>query len=400
MRRRSRAGSCLQARPLEDLAQQPPLLAQLLQDVAVVKLEVLTVALQEALPAEHKEASAPYKGLLWKWLVKRNIVRDVLQGELQWGDLMAEARLLASHQRDTLGVAEPVGKMSSDRSPDPPVEQVELTETEAKYAAALAPYLARRAARLREVRSFRIQKRCGTLEPDGIVAFLRTELRSLPAHEYADLECYVEEDAPSLAYGEDEELKDLVGGWVNRTDASRSDWSVGAFWEAVENDVVTKPMEPEPPYLHGLMHLIPTDGASTLADVGRLLVSRYPWTLRDAVWYALTGETPELVSLEVRSVLFSGMHSIAFAPWISEGTVRRAYRSVHQGDNRPSSDKSLETFRFVSQHTRPGQTPRWAELTERWNKEHPPDAGFRQGSALRQAYQRAEKRLAFPWVYD
>lgn len=51
-RRLSRAGSCISKRALEDLAEQPPLLAQLLEDVTIVEFEVLAVAFEEALPTE------------------------------------------------------------------------------------------------------------------------------------------------------------------------------------------------------------------------------------------------------------------------------------------------------------------------------------------------------------
>ncbi len=52
---------------------------------------------------------------------------------------------------------------------------------------------------------------------------------------------------------------------------------------------------------------------------------------------------------------------------------------------------------FVNNHTKVGQTPKWAELTKRWNKLYP-EQDFKDRSALRRAYMRAEERLAWPWA--
>lgn len=85
--------------------------------------------------------------------------------------------------------------------------------------------------------------------------------------------------------------------------------------------------------------------------------------------------------MKVQTNEFSGAHTVTFAPWISEKTVRRAYRNLQAGDNRPLSKKTLAAFRFVNEHTDPGQTPKWAELTIQWNQQHPNDK-FRDRSAL------------------
>jgi hypothetical protein len=86
-------------------------------------------------------------------------------------------------------------------------------------------------------------------------------------------------------------------------------------------------------------------------------------------------------------------------PWVSERTVRYAYRSIQHSDNRPLGNKSLSAFRFVDKHTEPGRTPKWAELVDQWNRKHPEEGDkFTDRSALRKAYKRAEKRLASPWM--
>ncbi len=88
-----------------------------------------------------------------------------------------------------------------------------------------------------------------------------------------------------------------------------------------------------------------------------------------------------------------------FAPWISEKTRQRAFRTLQESDNRPLGNKGLSAFRFVCERTEPGRTPKWAELTDRWNELHPHNK-FTDRSALRRAYKRVEKRLASPWVTE
>ena len=94
-----------------------------------------------------------------------------------------------------------------------------------------------------------------------------------------------------------------------------------------------------------------------------------------------------------------GTYHFTFAPWISEETIRRAYRSLHENDNRPLGSKVLFAFRFVDEHTEPGQTPKWAQLTRLWNARNPePEQTFGDGCALKRAYERAEMRLASSWA--
>jgi hypothetical protein len=96
-----------------------------------------------------------------------------------------------------------------------------------EHAAALAPYLAKRAALLPEIRSFREEKLGGgTLKPDHIVDFLRNELSRFPLEKNAHGKRALEQ-VPSYLDGDQmEELKDLVGGWEIRGQKSQSEhWS-------------------------------------------------------------------------------------------------------------------------------------------------------------------------------
>jgi len=333
--------------------------------------------------------------LVWKILKETNYVDDVCAGPSGWAEFKEEADRWADQVRQSLGNVKPPGRASNLR-----YTNVSLTDLEAEHAAALASYLTRQAACLPEVRTFRDEKlRGSTLEPEQVVAFLRRELTHLRLKEYADLRGDLGGDAPNLALGKEDDLKDLLGGWANRSGESQVEYESAVFLEALEADSTGIPMRPEQPYMNGLMHLIRDEAGKTLENFGSQLVSRYPWTLRDAVWFVLTGEPPKLTPLKIQGNDLAGTHTLTFLTWISEKTIRRAYHSLHVGDNRPLGHKSLSAFRFVDEHTKPGQTPKWAELTRRWNKDHPnPKDKFTDRSALQRAYKRAEERLASPWV--
>jgi hypothetical protein len=155
--------------------------------------------------------------------------------------------------------------------------------------------------------------------------------------------------------------------------------------------------EPADSHRDGLMHLISDKDGQTLEDLSRWLLTLYPWPLRDAAWFVLTDESPEVEPLKVQRNADSGAVRLTFEPWISEDTIRRAYRSLQLGDNRPLEEKSLALFRFVTEYTEPGKKPKWAELTRRWNELYT-NHKFIDRSALRRAYKRAERRLGAPWV--
>jgi hypothetical protein len=61
---------------------------------------------------------------------------------------------------------------------------------------------------------------------------------------------------------------------------------------------------------------------------------------------------------------------LSFAPWISEKSVRKAYRKgrevVQGGDNRPMKERTLAVMRFVTEHTDDeGNRPlSWSRLTD------------------------------------
>jgi hypothetical protein len=105
---------------------------------------------------------------------------------------------------------------------------------------------------------------------------------------YPDLEWALGQ-VPSYLYEEDEELKDLVGGWLNRAREAVYEHYTENFRRAVEFESMSMSYEPFREFEHGLMHLIRDEDGGTLEDLGRWLITRYPWPLRDAAWFVWKG---------------------------------------------------------------------------------------------------------------
>jgi hypothetical protein len=138
------------------------------------------------------------------------------------------------------------------------------------------------------------------------------------------------------------------------------------------------------------------------SELCHYLVDRYPWHPYEAARFLLTGERPEVVPLELSYSRYSRFITLNFAPWISEKTIRKAYRKcqkvVQGGDNRRMKARTLAVMRFVTKHTNEeGNRPSWAQLTALWNEQHPGEWSFKDRFGLRKAYLRAEEELAGRW---
>jgi hypothetical protein len=339
-----------------------------------------------------KALSAPNKELLWQWLKQDQCVTDVCSGRSEWNEFKDAALRLANRQRETLRWGD-----SMSRSREVPDVHVPLTDLEQEHAAALRPYLAKRAALLPDVRGFRKEKLGGEiLNPDQIIAFLRKELSYLPAQQYAVVQPSLKQILSHSGGISAEELKDLVAGWEQWSGETRTEHWLDESRRAIELRFVAVPRRPSQQSVPGLMYFVRDHTGRTLEDISRSLVTRYPWALKDAAWFVLTDEPPKVECLKIQDDKARGRYMFTFASWVSEKTVRFAYHRVQPKDNRPLSTKGLAAFRFVDEYTEPGRTPKWAELTRRWNEQHPEDK-FRDRSALRQAYERARERLAYPW---
>lgn len=159
----------------------------------------------------YKELSAPDMELLWEQLKEEGYVDEVCRGPMEWSEFKEVADRWAEYQRRLEGRVKPPGRSSARTRRDDFVE-IELTELEKEHAAALAPYLTRRAALLPQVRGFREEKLGGgTLDPEQVPTYLRRELSHLPSQEYEDLEWALEQAPLYLDDFEMEELEDLVG---------------------------------------------------------------------------------------------------------------------------------------------------------------------------------------------
>ncbi len=103
-----------------------------------------------------------------------------------------------------------------------------------------------------------------------------------------------------------------------------------------------------------------------------------------AVWFILTGKTPEVRPIEAKWETKQGKYAppqwrirLTIPPWLPEREVLRAYRLLRRqipgGKKLPKTDTTLEVFRFVSEQERQNgyNRPKWDILKERWNEEHP-----------------------------
>ncbi len=354
-----------------------------------------------------REVGALNKELLWEHLKRRKTVADTVRGEFNWEDFKEEADALALFQRETLGRASPPPGRTARVVP----VEVELRDEEEAHAAALAPYLAKHAALLPEVRRFREEKPGGgplrwEENPYRIVEFLRREVEVVRRpKDYVDTFDALDYLDPY----EKEDLKDYVTGGAVRWRLFPSTYRAyqeketalveAAFEDALEADSASVVPE-DVDFRYGAMdHVYDAEGKS-LGDLAHRLASLYPWEAEDAAWFVLTEEPPEVVPLSLSYDERRGDYALVFAPWVSEETYRGAYRSVHGRDNRPLGKKALALFSFVTERTGIGEKKPWAELTRAWNEVHgkSPAWRFEDRSELRRMYLRAERKLAAPWI--
>jgi hypothetical protein len=125
--------------------------------------------------------------------------------------------------------------------------------------------------------------------------------------------------------------------------------------------------------------------------LSRWLTTRYPWEQKDAAWFVLTNEPPDILSLAFSWYPTRHTFTLTFAPWISEDTILKAYRSVYKGDAKLSTEKSLAVLRFVDEHTASGEKPQWASLTRLWNEQHPEMTYTPRSGGLPKSYDGAKR---------
>jgi hypothetical protein len=160
----------------------------------------------------------------------------------------------------------------------------------------------------------------------------------------------------------------------------------------IRNEVLIAPGEEPLRYLDrdGIKEKLwvwPTSVLDHLREVGDKLASSYGWTEEAAVWFVLTGETPEIKPLDVRARVRSNVYAppqrwitLNVMPWVPAETVKSAYRHMQKqmlkGKTPKKSEredhlKILRVARFVWEQLRLGTTnekQRWVDLSERWNQ--------------------------------
>jgi hypothetical protein len=152
-----------------------------------------------------------------------------------------------------------------------------------------------------------------------------------------------------------------------------------------------------------------------LREVALKLAGSYGWTEEAAVWFVLTGETPEIKSLEVRARVSSNVYapqqwriSLNVMPWVPAETVKNAYRHMQKqmlkGKTPKKSEREdhlriLEVARFVWEQLRLGNTNEkrpWVDLCGRWNQRFP-NQQFDSSNPFRTYFERgARKALKSP----
>lgn len=309
---------------------------------------------------------------LWQYLEDKHYAGEALKGELTHEELLDEARKQVALSYALAGQEKPPGRQANHA----PVRPVELTDYERECAKVLSVYLAKQAAFRPEVCEFRKERLGGPslLTPEEASDFLRNEL---------------------LDEGEDEDLA------LNANLETVIAVSIGPPPNVPGDELLPTH---QTGYIFGYESMFGSGGLMALTQLSRRLADLYPWSPEDALWWLLTGETPEISPVTLTYRPDHNTFVLTFLPVISEETFRRAYRQAqdhvrHGGDNRPLEEKTLAVLQFVSEQRslQEGEESTWAELTRRWNGLYP-EWSFGTYSGLRRAYQRAATTLA-PYHY-
>ena len=292
-------------------------------------------------------------------------------------DLVLDTENRLKYWRLGRGYAKPVGR-SARRA-----VEVELSDYEKECAETASLYLAKKVASRPEVRRFRQERLGGRL------------LTSEEAKEFLKREALSD-----LSNFDPAEYTGHYIAWVNEMSAEE----LAAYVVPIRHKGISDEQDGIFPYSYrgGTMVI----GSRLKLDYGRLLLylaAIFPWAPGEAGWFLLTGERPEVVPLRFSYHRHRQVFTLSFAPWISEKTVRKAYRKGQQlvqgGDNRRMKDRAVAVMRFVTEHTddEGKRLLSWSQLTDLWNEQHPGEWSFKDRFGLRKAHLRAEEELASAW---
>jgi hypothetical protein len=304
--------------------------------------------------------------VVWKNLLKRKIVQDVEKGELNWKDLLFEARVQLETYRETREEEDAQGSAQPNPRIRKPSKEIEpkLGAYEQDRAEALGEYIALRASLDSHVRYFRKVVLGGKLlTPEQSRTFVQSA-----ANRCFDIAWFVKRRiSMSEHYSHD-----YSDGWAIDEDGLEcrfDDIYVNPPGE-VFRKVTYEPLDFSHRDILSVRHLeeIPVEVGSVL-DVlrkvsGRLAeFSARAWGEAEAAWFVLTGEATPVVALAGRidtfpgGVMWRGTITLTAEIWVPAETVLRYYREMQKDvlegrDNRPLSARSLALFRFVAEQVR------------------------------------------------
>jgi hypothetical protein len=154
-----------------------------------------------------------------------------------------------------------------------------------------------------------------------------------------------------------------------------------------------------------------------LHDIVSHLIQQYPWEEPDAVWFVLTGETPQVVPLTWQARWFGddigddsfsyGFVTLKIEPWVDPKLVWKVYTDIQRGlrngrRNRRLGRKSLELLRFVNERvnvadlSRAERREEAPKLVAAWDSENPDDAFDGNTREFWKAYHRARRAIVSP----
>jgi hypothetical protein len=155
-----------------------------------------------------------------------------------------------------------------------------------------------------------------------------------------------------------------------------------------------------------------------LHDKVSRLIQQYPWEESDAVWFVLTGETPQVAPLTWQARWFRnyigddsfgyGFVTLKIEPWVDPKLVWKVYSDIQRGlrngrRNRRLAPKSLELLRFVNERvnvadlSRAERRKEAPKLVAAWDTENPDDSFEGNTKEFWKAYQRARRAVMTPF---
>lgn len=292
----------------------------------------------------------PFFGELWRQLADEGFIRDYLDGQVSFADIVDEARnrhghAIALNKSDRRG-----GRVKAQ--PSVPM----LGGHETRRAAVLSSYIAGLADRRPEVQRFRQQHlESHLLSRDRALELLRSPTAAIP------------DTGPEVTFSSQGQPVSL-----QPAPDPEEDWTVHLLPFTVD----------------GREDTIPVGRGSVLwklRDLALTLARDYSWPAGEATWFVLTGDIPfvEPVSLnKTTEVCCDGEEAvvrrtritITADAWISGDTVSRFFRAMQKvalrKDNRELDAKSLQVFAFVNSLAKAGKKPSWRKAMELWNRAH------------------------------